>query len=288
MAEPAVEDGRAEAGAAAVGDPGGSRPDRTGACAQTRRSECPCPQRPGSRPRALAKRARHRKHLGPGAGLRQPRLCRARPRGAGTRLHPAAVPAGHRLAELHPRDLQPGRGNRPGHQPHRRNRQGAEELHLHGSRADPVGRRARGPRQHPDHSSQQAEEGRHRGPRICRGPAGDPGLCQRAQPGLDQHHRQRHRCHGRQRHPGRQDPPRGSVDRRRDRGRRPRHPRRDPVEDIRPLLHHQGTGRGNRARAEHQPQPGGAEASRPDLGESRSRGRRCFTVRLPIDFNPPE
>jgi signal transduction histidine kinase len=60
-----------------------------------------------------------------------------------------------------------------------------------------------------------------------RTPAPDPGARQRAEPGVDQHHRQRHRRHGRPRDP--HDTDRGPRRLRpgRDRRRRPRHPAAD-------------------------------------------------------------
>ncbi len=57
-------------------------------------------------------------------------------------------------------------------------------------------RRPRGPGQYAGHAAQQAQRRDRRPARLCRGPASHPGLWQRAEPGLDEYHRQRGRRDG--------------------------------------------------------------------------------------------
>lgn len=99
-----------------------------------------------------------------------------------------------------------------------------------------------------------AEEDRRRRPRrqgVRPRPAEDPGVRGRAQPGVDEHHRQRAGCDGRRRHAhaahlGRQRPgPRG------DRRHRSGHPGRHQGPDLRAVLHDQGGRRGHRAGPGH-------------------------------------
>ncbi|MEZ4560027.1 MAG: ATP-binding protein [Caldilineaceae bacterium] len=64
------------------------------------------------------------------------------------------------------------------------------------------------------------------------------------EPGLDQHHRQRHPGHGRTRRSLPAHLVAGAVGGGGDRRQRPRHSRRDSAASVRSLLHHQAAGRG--------------------------------------------
>ena len=72
-----------------------------------------------------------------------------------------------------------------------------QAVHPDGPGAAADVRRPRGPRRHPDDAQAQARR-RHQGrPRVRPQPPADPRLPRRAQPGVDQPHRQRHRRDGR-------------------------------------------------------------------------------------------
>ena len=73
---------------------------------------------------------------------------------------------------------------------------GGEELLAHGPRRPTVGRRPRGSQEHSD--DHDAPAARHHGPQGVRPDAAEgPRLPGRAEPGVDQHHRQRRRGHER-------------------------------------------------------------------------------------------
>ena len=129
--------------------------------------------------------------------------------------------------------------------------------------------------------SPQAQDGDRGEARLRPRPAARPGAGRRAQPGVDEPHRQRDRRHGRQGAPDRPHPPRRRRRGGRDRRQRPRHPAGDPRARLRRLLHHQGGGKGTglgldivRRIVEARHKGEIAVESRP--GETR------FTVRLPI------
>ena len=138
-------------------------------------------------------------------------------------IAPALAAAGVSPAWLDARRLRPVRGGPPGrprvgglgrhddrahqrgaglHPPHLRPRLGREVLLPDGPRGRPGGPRRRRPREHPDHARPQAARGRHhRRPRVRRLRPHHHRQPRRAQPGLDEPHRQRRRRHGRRRHP---------------------------------------------------------------------------------------
>ena len=200
----------------AAGRGGGA--GRQGAVAQPARGV-----RRRRRAHRLARRARRHQRLGSRAGLRPggPGHGLARPgggdhgrggpgglrggrhRSGGTgRCHRAGRRAGQRgaLARLHGRDrVADERDRRLGHPdfvPGRRR----EAVLTAGPGSVPGRRRARPARQHPGDAGQQDRRRHHRGQGLRAGPAPDPGLPERAQPGLDEPDRQRGRRHGRPRH----------------------------------------------------------------------------------------
>ena len=108
-------------------------------------------------------------------------------------------------------------------------------------------------------------------PRLRRAPAPDPGARQRAEPGVDQHHPERGRRHGRARehhlaHRGARRLRAGG-----DRRRRPGDAARGRGAGVRSVLYHQAARPGDRAWPEHQPQHRGPRAQRPHRGRLPAR-----------------
>ncbi|CAA9229983.1 MAG: Sensor histidine kinase, partial [uncultured Actinomycetospora sp.] len=225
-------------------EPGGDRSRALGAGGVGRRG----------RAGRLARRAQRRWRLGPRAGARRGRPGR-RVAGQG-RAHGA-------------RGLDRGRGaldrlrrrDRDAHgRDHRRHRP-----HLHPGRRGPAvlaarprpvpgGRPARPAEVDAGDDEPQVRGHPHRQGDRSR-PAEDPGLRRRAQPGLDQPHRQRRGRHAvprrRHGHPDHPHAPRRPRRRRRDRRHRPRHPRRRAPAHLRAVLHDEGRRRGHRPGAGH-------------------------------------
>ena len=111
-------------------------------------------------------------------------------------------------------------------------------------------------------SHKVSEQDRDR-PRVRRLAAADRRARARAEPGVDEPHRQRPRRRSGGR--SRDDPnaARGRLPRRRGGGRRPRHSRRRGRTHLRPVLHHETAGRGYRPRSRHRPEDRRASPRRP-------------------------
>ncbi|CAA9337420.1 MAG: hypothetical protein AVDCRST_MAG24-1108, partial [uncultured Nocardioidaceae bacterium] len=98
----------------------------------------------------------------------------------------------------------------------------------------------------------------------------------RAQPGVDQPHRERGRRHGRVRHAAGGDPDRRPRPRHgRGRRRRSRHAARGPGTCVRPLLHDQGGRQGHRSGARHLPPDRRRTPQRGDRDRVRARQDRA-------------
>ena len=133
---------------------------------------------------------------------------------------------------------------------HGRPGDGDQVLRVHGPRRAGRGRHPRGPRDDARHARPQAQAHLDRGRARLRPRAAAAHRARlRAQPGVDQPHRQRDRRAGRERHDHHLDRARRPVRARRRRRRRARHPGRGPAARPRPVLHHQAGGPGDRPRA---------------------------------------
>ena len=156
----------------------------------------------GGRAGRLVRRTRHRRRLGPRAGVRGGRAGR---RGHGGRVRRVRERDGggpDPLAGLHGREREPHARDHRRHHADLRPRRRGEAVLAARPGAVPLRRRPRGPRRHADDVRAQAGGGGRGEDRQRLRPLApaDPGLLGRAQPGVDEHHRQRARRHGRRGH----------------------------------------------------------------------------------------
>ena len=172
------------------------------------------------------------------------RLARRRRRPASTHACPAAR-GGAALARVHPRDRGADGRDRGRLDADLDARRGGQAVLPHGRRHRAGRRRAPRARQHRGHARPQARAASRVVERVRPDAAAGPGAPGRAQPGVDQPHRQRRARDGRARRAHAAHPARRRRRRGRGRRRRPRHPARGAAAHLRGLLHHQAAGTGS-------------------------------------------